>query len=423
MSETVRLSNFASIANAVFNSVSANATAITGISVGGAVINATSLSAATNTFTVGTTAYFVANGNVGFGTSSPAERLHIAGDIRLQQTIPEIKLVSESNVNRWYIGANISDSVNGGLHFGNGTDVASGTLRMIIDSSGNVGIGTSSPATRLDVNGTIWSRGGVGGEGGELVLYNPDTITAGAVLDVSIADLTRWFTTRNNTTHQIGQLGGTGGRIEFYTAGTERMRIDASGNVGIGTSNPGSARLNVAGFTFISGDFTIERANPRIRFNNTAGTFTTLLTAVDSGGVGIITETNSFLYFSTNNIERARITADGLFQFNNGYGSVATVFGCRAWVRFNGQATPVSINGSGGVSSVTELANGVYRVNWSFTFPDTNYAVTFAMGDISGVGDEHALVTGYNPTNVQINTAHTGDNWADAADVCLAAFR
>jgi hypothetical protein len=62
------------------------------------------------------------------------------------------------------------------------------------------------------------------------------------------------------------------------------------------------------------------------------------------------------------------------FKFNSGYGSVATAYGCRAWVRFNAQGT-LTINASGGVTSVTDNGTGDYTVNFSITFPDANYAL------------------------------------------------
>lgn len=110
------------------------------------------------------------NDRVGIGTTSPAERLHVAGDIRLQQAIPEIKFVSEGNVNRWYLGANISDTVNGGFIIGSGADIGTGTERMRITADGNVGIGTSTPTARLDVRGEITNF--VGTFGTQRVLQN-----------------------------------------------------------------------------------------------------------------------------------------------------------------------------------------------------------------------------------------------------------
>jgi len=41
----------------------------------------------------------------------------------------------------------------------------------------------------------------------------------------------------------------------------------------------------------------------------------------------------------SNGTTTAIVTAEGLLQYNSGYGSVATAYGCRAWVKFNGSGT------------------------------------------------------------------------------------
>ena len=70
--------------------------------------------------------------------------------------------------------------------------------------------------------------------------------------------------------------------------------------------------------------------------------------------------------------ERVRIDGAGNLRFNSGYGSVATAFGCRAWVNFNGTGT-VAIRGSGNVSSITDFGVGDFGVNMSTAMPDVNY--------------------------------------------------
>jgi hypothetical protein len=75
------IANIGSIANAMYNSITANTTAITSISVSSA--NSANLTTTTNVATIGTAAYFVANGNVGIGTSSPTARLDVSGTAAL----------------------------------------------------------------------------------------------------------------------------------------------------------------------------------------------------------------------------------------------------------------------------------------------------------------------------------------------------
>jgi hypothetical protein len=114
---------------------------------------------------------------------------------------------------------------------------ASPTERMRIDSQGRVGIGTASPGDTLDVYGIISTRNAGGSEGGQVNFYNPDNTAIGLTVDVQSADVARIFSTRNNLNLQIGQLGGTGGNIGLFTAGSERARIDSSGRLLVGTSS------------------------------------------------------------------------------------------------------------------------------------------------------------------------------------------
>jgi hypothetical protein len=91
---------------------------------------------------------------------------------------------------------------------------------------------------------------------------------------------------------------------------------------------------------------------PFTGFNNTATESQILASKIGTG-------TYLPMTFYTGGSERARIATNGDFSFNSGYGSVATAYGCRAWVNFNGQGT-VAIRGSGNVTSITD--NGVVTI-------------------------------------------------------------
>src|SRR6056300_295252 len=58
------------------------------------------------------------------------------------------------------------------------------------------------------------------------------------------------------------------------------------------------------------------------------------------------------------------VDASDNLQFNSGYGSTVTAYGCRAWVNFNGSGT-LAIRSSGNVSSVTDNGTGDYTVNFT----------------------------------------------------------
>ena len=87
------------------------------------------------------------------------------------------------------------------------------------------------------------------------------------------------------------------------------------------------------------------------------------------GTGGDTTITNNLTVSGTGNNSIA-----GTFQFNSGYGSVATAYGCRAWVNFNGTGT-VAIRGSGNVSSITDNGTGDYTVNFTTALADANYSM------------------------------------------------
>jgi trimeric autotransporter adhesin len=135
--------------------------------------------------------------------------------------------------------------------------------RMRIDSSGNVGIGTSSPIDKLHVAGNSSTRNTIVSnvtlDGGTAVA-NPYTDFGFGIdfIGLDYGDAVRnyagIYTIMDSHTSSAGggDVGFKAG-LSFYTNGggasdtdpTERMRIDSSGNVGIGTSAP-SALLNIA---------------------------------------------------------------------------------------------------------------------------------------------------------------------------------
>ena len=114
------------------------------------------------------------------------------------------------------------------------------------------------------------------------------------------------------------------------------------------------------------------------------------------------------------------------FGFNSGYGSVATAYGCRAWVNFNGTGT-VAIRDSGNVSSITDLGTGLYTANFATAMPDANYAAV-------PQGSAGATASGNNPTTIDsvnaptasgvtIRNRSSGGNQGDPTYVTLAVFR
>lgn len=103
-----------------------------------------------------------------------------------------------------------------------------------------------------------------------------------------------------------------------------------------------------------------------------SGTTITVGASGDTVNLGSGASTNGFL--------PSAISVSGTdFQFNSGYGSVATAYGIRAWVDYNGDTN--TINASGNISSVTDNATGNFTVNFSTAMPDTYYGLGYWVKD------------------------------------------
>jgi hypothetical protein len=146
------------------------------------------------------------------------------------------------------------------------------------------------------------------------------------------------------------------------------------------------------------------------------------------------TDTNTGVYFGADTISFSeggalvgQFDSSANFQFNSGYGSVATAYGCRVWVNFNGTGT-VAIRASGNVTSITDNGTGEYTVNLTTALTDANYSVVGSCGTGAAGNDDFSLTTNFNaaPTTsaVRIGSqrANTGVT-TDVAYISLAIFR
>jgi hypothetical protein len=119
--------------------------------------------------------------------------------------------------------------------------------------------------------------------------------------------------------------------------------------------------------------------------------------------------------------EKARLTSTGLLQFNSGYGSVATAFGCRAWVNFDGTGTPTR-RGNGNVGSITDNGTGDYTVNFTTSMPDANYAAVATCSQNDSAG-RIAVVFSYLTTSVRVGIRDAVFALFDASIVNVVIFR
>ena len=245
--------------------------------------------------------FYISSGNVGIGTSSPSYLTH------LYSTSAEPKLVIEdasSGAGRggivtgtWGGNGIRLDSLNAaGWVYVGGSNTSYipftiGTEKARFHSNGNFGIGTTSPDFLLDVAGRIGILEGTLG-----IAFHDG---AGSV--------------------SAGVRADSGDNLIFATGSsdTERMRIDSSGNVGIGTASPstllhlastGNAILTLEADT----DNVSESDNARIELSQDGGA-TTGHMGYGSGtnGIDIWNDYSDYVRIGTNNVERLRITNVG----------------------------------------------------------------------------------------------------------------
>lgn len=117
----------------------------------------------------------------------------------------------------------------------------------------------------------------------------------------------------------------------------------------------------------------------------------------------------------------------GNFKINSGYGSVATAYGCRAWVNFNGTGT-VAIRASGNISSISDFGVGDYGFSIATAMPDSNYAVVASACKSAGPpsNTNSALVTiGEGPTTTtsSVGIVQADGTTVDKPYVYIALFR
>ena len=235
-----------------------------------------------NAITFNTGMTLDASGNVGIGTVSPIQKFVVsnAGAAGFEFN-PSTGNFFTFNRSTSAYGDMVVTTNNTIFQTGGATE------RMRIDNSGNVGIGTSSPATRLDVQATaavskLTSTTGTNSVYHQLVntggnFYIGTDGSAGAATGTAYA---RFL------------LGDGAYPMIFFTNSAERMRIDSSGNLLVGTTNtnPVSSRVNgtalslpATGLNFIARSSSGQMA---LQYAGNAGTHISFYTDNGSASIG-----------------------------------------------------------------------------------------------------------------------------------------
>ena len=230
---------------------------------------------------------------LGIGTTSPSELLHVTG-----ASTAKVQISSTSTTGISGVHFGDPDDVNSGrVQYEHNTDhmglYTNNTEKVRIDSSGNVGIGTSSPDSLLEVVGA------------DPILTVRDTETGLASTNATLRLAESGGGDALNNYWDINYTANNALRVLSNTS--ERMRIDDTGNVGIGTTSP----------TFDNGysGLHISQTAPSIHLTPTSSGTTAsdgyAINVNSSGIVRHINKENQPIEFHTNNTERMRIDSSG----------------------------------------------------------------------------------------------------------------
>jgi hypothetical protein len=149
------------------------------------------------------------------------------------------------------------------------------------------------------------------------------------------------------------------------------------------------------------------------------------ITTTGDTNTGIFFSAADTIDFAEGGVAVGQFDSSANFKFNSGFGSVATAYGCRAWVNFNGTGT-VAIRASGNVTSITDRGTGRYTVNLTTAMPNTNYAILVTGQKDAGDDDGYVLggvgTGGYTTSAIQVTMQIGGTGPDDVPTVSVAVF-
>ena len=339
---------------------------------------------------------YVGTGNFGIGTTSPVSVLEVYGGSSGVNDVDRYVRFKASNGEKrfdFYMGGT-GNASSLGMYTSDGTtknvQISSGGTSYL--NGGNVGIGTTSPSEKLEVDGIIkvvHTDNSYANYRGQGVFFNRTENYVAPLAD-------------NTSTLNIGYNGAKWGNVEingafikFENGPNEFMRISSSGNVGIGTTSP-TQKLQVNGRIRIpynsSNSYYFGQDNGSVGYGS--------MHPFDNGG-NYTFDTNytsgGSYKFKYNGTEIFRLRNTGAFAFGSGgndYGTSGQV------LTSAGNASPTwttpttgTVTGTGTTGRLTKFTDGPNGVIGDSGIQDASNAIAITIN-----GNEEVGINKTNPT-------------------------
>jgi hypothetical protein len=402
-----------------------------------------SLYSGSEIWTTNGTKVFYTAGNIGLGTSDPNHKLEVVGGIKSSSGLTTSSIISTSVTSGSVSSTNVI-ATNGTVSNALVTSLSSGSAVV----SGNATFGSNvlvaGPVLQIPT-GDIATRPAA--PNGGYIRYNTETSqfegygpgnawgSLGGVVD--IAQTTKVLASANPSV--------TDGNLYFYTVGTERVRINSAGNVGIGTTSPG-ALLDVAGSlnatNVVSTNVSTATLIASTSLTATSAQITNLNVTTETVGTALATNVSATTVtagtlLNTNavstNVTTATLNASTGITAASAQITNANITTLTAGTLLNTNAvstnvTTATLNASTGITAASaQITNANITTLTAGTLLNTNVVstnvTTATLNASTGITAASAQITNVNATNSTVTnilaTAISGANMRLSGDLVI----